>query len=105
MAANYTSCSLDLEHRGWSQDLVAAGFDPTVPAVWIAEGLVMYLSEEGVVNLMREARSISAKGSRLLVMVSQPRCILRRPVISETESHNLWGTALACPALACCIYQ
>jgi O-methyltransferase involved in polyketide biosynthesis len=69
MAATYTSCSLDLEHAGWSAGLLAAGFDPAVPAVWIAEGLVMYLSEAGVLNLMREAASISARGSRLLVMV------------------------------------
>ena len=76
MAASYTSCSLDLEHQGWSEGLLAAGFDPTVPAVWLAEGLVMYLSEEGVLNLLREAGSISAKGSRLLVMVS-PHPFLR----------------------------
>ena len=49
--------------------LVAAGFDPKVPSVWIAEGLVMYITEEGVDNLLREVHAAAAKGSRLLVMV------------------------------------
>ena len=71
-AASYTSLTANLEREGWSAELLAAGFDPAVPSVWIAEGLVMYLSEDAVGNLLREARKVSAGGSRLLVMVRRP---------------------------------
>lgn len=68
-AASYTSLTVNLEKEGWSQELLAAGFDPATPSVWLAEGLVMYLSEAAVGNLLREAHKVSAQGSRLLVMV------------------------------------
>lgn len=68
-AASYSSCDVDLGSKGWTKDLIAAGFDPEVPTVWIAEGLFMYLSEAAVTTLMKEARAVSAKGSRLLIMV------------------------------------
>ncbi len=71
-AASYTSLTVNLEKEGWSEELLASGFDPAVPSVWIAEGLVMYLSEAAVDNLLREAHKVSAKGSRLLVMVRRP---------------------------------
>ncbi|KAK9908943.1 hypothetical protein WJX75_005035 [Coccomyxa subellipsoidea] len=67
-AASYSSCDVDLGSKGWTKDLIAAGFDPEVPTVWIAEGLFMYLSEAAVTTLMKEARAVSAKGSRLLIM-------------------------------------
>ena len=69
-AASYKSLSVDLEERGWSNKLMASGgFNPDLPSVWIAEGLVMYISEEGVDNLLREVHAVAAKGSRLLLMV------------------------------------
>jgi methyltransferase (TIGR00027 family) len=36
----------------WSQDLVAQGFDPNIPTVWLLEGLTMYLSIEDQKKLM-----------------------------------------------------
>lgn len=69
-ASSYASLTFDLEGEGWSKQLVAAGFDPSMPSVWVLEAVVIYMSEEGVDNLLREARSIAAKGSRLLIMVS-----------------------------------
>ena len=68
-AAMYSTCDLDLGSEGWTKDLIAAGFDPNVPTVWIAEGLFMYLTEAAVTALLREARSVSAKRSRFLIMV------------------------------------
>ena len=68
-ASSYASLSFDLEKEGWSSELTAAGFDPTLPSVWVLEAVVIYMTEEGVGNLLREARAIAAKGSRLLVMV------------------------------------
>lgn len=72
LASKHTICDLDLAHSGWTKQLIAAGFDPSLPSVWVAEGLVMYLSDEAVTTLLRELHSVSAPGSRLLVMVRAP---------------------------------
>ena len=69
-AGAYISCSVDLENQNWATGLVAKGFDPEVPTCWILEGLVMYLSPEAVEKLLTGMHSVSATGSRLLVMVT-----------------------------------
>ena len=56
----------------WVTPLVAAGFDPSVPTAWVAEGLVMYLTEEQNDVLLTTVRGLSAPGSRLaLTTLSQ----------------------------------
>lgn len=70
--ARHTNLEVDLEHSGWTKQLSEAGFDPSVPTVWVLEGLVMYLSEEAVTTLLKELRSVSAPGSTVLIMV-RPR--------------------------------
>jgi methyltransferase (TIGR00027 family) len=54
----------DLE-REWAEDLMAAGFDPGQPALWITEGLFYYLEEPAVRHILREISALSAPGSRL----------------------------------------
>lgn len=58
----------DLGAVGWTAALLAAGFDPHKPTVWIAEGLLMYLEELRVPALLREIAEVSAKGSTLVMM-------------------------------------
>ena len=47
----------------WGRDLEAAGFDTSVPTVWLLEGLMMYLSLDDSRTLMREVGRLSATGS------------------------------------------
>ncbi|WP_030740603.1 SAM-dependent methyltransferase [Streptomyces sp. NRRL S-31] len=62
----------------WLPALRQAGFDPARPTLWIAEGLMFFLTEEQVVHLLRTLGSASAPGSRLAVdFVS--RALLRSP--------------------------
>ena len=49
-----------------SEVLIKNSFDPTQRAVWIAEGLLMYLTLERVSSLMRTLKSLSANGSRFV---------------------------------------
>jgi O-methyltransferase involved in polyketide biosynthesis len=44
--------------------LIKNSFDPTQRAVWIAEGLLMYLTLERVSSLMRTLKSLSAPAVR-----------------------------------------
>jgi methyltransferase (TIGR00027 family) len=49
----------------WQSALLAAGFDPTKPSAWIAEGLFGYLPPEAQDRLLDAVTSLSAPGSRL----------------------------------------
>jgi methyltransferase (TIGR00027 family) len=49
-----------------SEALIRSGFEPTQRAVWIAEGLLMYLTPDCVSSLLRTLKSLSAPGSQLV---------------------------------------
>lgn len=49
----------------WPPALAAAGHDPALPTVWIAEGLLIYLPEDAVQLLLERIGTLSAPGSRL----------------------------------------
>ncbi|MFE1910070.1 class I SAM-dependent methyltransferase [Streptomyces anandii] len=49
----------------WPGALAAAGHDPAVPTVWIAEGLLIYLPEDAVDLLMARTGAQPAPGSRM----------------------------------------
>lgn len=51
----------------WSAALLTAGFDPTLPTAWLAEGLLMYLSEADSDQLLASIDILSAPGSRLAI--------------------------------------
>ena len=49
----------------WATALRSAGFDPQVPSVWSAEGLLVYLPEDAQDALFDNITALSAPGSRL----------------------------------------
>jgi methyltransferase (TIGR00027 family) len=49
----------------WPRALMAAGFRGGEPTVWLAEGLLMYLTEEERDRLLDRAGALSSPGSRL----------------------------------------
>ena len=57
----------------WPGALLAAGFEPGRPAVWIAEGLFVYLTQAECEALLADVTALSAPGSRLgLTMAGRP---------------------------------
>ncbi|MGC5052398.1 SAM-dependent methyltransferase [Micromonospora sp. DT48] len=57
----------DLRRETWPQRLLAAGYQPDRPTVWIIEGLLPYLQVEDFTRLIGTVRKMSALGSVLLV--------------------------------------
>jgi len=55
----------DLTGAQWLASLAAAGFNPAAPAVFVAEGLTVYLPEDAVALLLDRTAGIAAPGSRL----------------------------------------
>jgi methyltransferase (TIGR00027 family) len=49
-----------------NEALIKNSFDPTQSTIWIAEGLLMYLTLESVSSLMRTLKSLSAPGSQFV---------------------------------------
>lgn len=51
----------------WPDALCRAGFDPTEPTAWAAEGLLPYLPADGQDLLFERVHELSARGSRVAV--------------------------------------
>ena len=61
---NLRTVAIDLR-EDWPAALKAAGFDPTKPSAWIAEGLFGYLPPEAQDKLLDAITELGAPGSRL----------------------------------------
>ena len=62
--ADLRSVAIDLRDD-WQTALLAAGFDTSKPAAWIAEGLFGYLPPEAQDRLLDSVTTLSAPGSRI----------------------------------------
>jgi methyltransferase (TIGR00027 family) len=56
--------SIDLRDD-WAGALTGAGFDPAAPSVWLAEGLLFYLTNAAETRLIDEVDRLTATGSAL----------------------------------------
>ncbi|MET8541871.1 SAM-dependent methyltransferase [Kitasatospora sp. NPDC004799] len=75
--AERTALPADLLDPGWPERLRAAGFDPARRSVWLAEGLLVYLTPEEAAGLLTAVAGLAAPGSRLLL--EQGRDVSRTP--------------------------
>jgi methyltransferase (TIGR00027 family) len=69
--AAYQAVSIDLR-ADWPTALREAGFDPSTPTAWSAEGLLPYLPAAGQDLLFERIVELSATGSRIAVEALSP---------------------------------
>ncbi|OBJ74294.1 class I SAM-dependent methyltransferase [Mycobacterium sp. 1274756.6] len=69
--AERRTVAIDLR-QDWPAALRAAGFDPTRPTAWSAEGLLGYLPPQAQDSLLDNITALSAPGSRLATESSDP---------------------------------
>jgi methyltransferase (TIGR00027 family) len=67
----YQAVSIDLR-SDWPTALREAGFDPSTPTAWSAEGLLPYLPAAGQDLLFERIVKLSARGSRIAVEALSP---------------------------------
>ncbi|MEV2242454.1 SAM-dependent methyltransferase [Micromonospora sp. NPDC049891] len=67
LACRRVSLGEDLRRETWPQRLLAAGYEPASPTVWIIEGLLPYFQIEDFTRLIGTVRKMSTLGSVLLV--------------------------------------
>ena len=73
-----------------SEALTKSTFDPTQRTVWIAEGLLMYLTLDVVSSLMRTLESLSAPGSQFVFTFMEKQSDGRIRFDSQSKLVNWW---------------
>jgi methyltransferase (TIGR00027 family) len=71
-ARSVTHVAVNFEREDWRTKLLAAGYDESQKAVFVWEGVTMYLTREAI-DLTLESIRRSAAGTRLLATYSTPR--------------------------------
>jgi methyltransferase (TIGR00027 family) len=71
-ACNRVAVAVDLRHD-WSAALQQAGFDPSAPSAWSAEGLMPYLPAAAEELLFERVQGLTAAGSRVAVEALGPK--------------------------------
>lgn len=69
--ATLVNVAVDLR-QDWPEALRQAGFDPSAPTAWSAEGLLPYLPAEAQDLLFERVQALSAPGSRIAVEAFGP---------------------------------
>jgi methyltransferase (TIGR00027 family) len=67
---HYVPC--DFRGTDLTNALTRAGFDPTAPAIWIWEGVTMYLKEAAIDDTLTRLGTLSAKDSLLIATYLTP---------------------------------
>jgi methyltransferase (TIGR00027 family) len=73
-----------------SEALINHSFDPTQRAVWIAEGLFMYLTPDVVSLLMKTSKSLSAPGSQFVFTFMEKQNDARIRFDSQSKLVDWW---------------
>lgn len=60
---NRHAIAADLKDSLWSEMLIKQGYQPSKPSIWLLEGVLYYLNEEEVHNLLTTITTLSVKGS------------------------------------------
>ena len=71
-ACNRVAVPVDLRHD-WPTALQQAGFDPSAPSAWSAEGLMPYLPAAAQELLFERVQGLTATGSRVAVEALGPK--------------------------------
>ncbi|OHV06607.1 SAM-dependent methyltransferase [Mycobacterium talmoniae] len=79
---------IDLRHD-WPTALRRAGFDPSLPTAWIAEGLLPFLPPEAQDRLLDTVTAHSAVGSRLATEIFVPPTHeMMQPITYQWREHG-----------------
>jgi methyltransferase (TIGR00027 family) len=87
--ADLRAVPIDLRHD-WPKALREAGFDASLPAAWIAEGLLAFLPPAAQDRLLDNVAALSAAGSRLAAEI-----FVNAPDADNGQSASLLDSATA----------
>ncbi len=62
---DHRTVAVDMTSPAWETGLIAAGYDPATPSIWLLEGFLYYLTERDADRVLGRITAIMAPGSRL----------------------------------------
>jgi hypothetical protein len=89
-AANVHFAEVDFSAEKWYDKLASVGYDPIIPAIFLWEGVSVYLSEQDVRKTLGEIKAHAATGSRILMDLYSDR-VLTFKGTKTTQEHFLFG--------------
>lgn len=84
---------VDFSADDWTQALVRAGFEPDRPALFLWEGVTMYLSEAAVRQTLRAIKAVAAPGSTIVCDFASERVVTGRYSRAATAAVKSHGGA------------
>jgi len=71
---SYVGTDLSLPGEEWTKELVASGFNPSAPSIWLMEGFTSYLEEQELFSLFRSIQPMCFPGSSFLITwIGEPK--------------------------------
>ncbi|MHC0433279.1 class I SAM-dependent methyltransferase [Streptomyces sp. O3] len=83
---DHRTISADLTEDGWDEQLLAAGYDPGQPSVWLMEGLLYYIPEPDAHQLLDRVQARTAPGSVLAADIAGTKA-----VAGQIDAFARWG--------------
>lgn len=71
--SHVTQVAVDFDHQAFGEALISAGYDPQEKAVFFAEGLLGYVTPDGVDDIFGFVKERSAPGTRFVFSFTQNR--------------------------------
>lgn len=97
LARRRAAVPCDLACRRWAESPRDAGFDPRLPAVFLAEGLLYYLAPRAVGRLLSTAAALAAPGSALALSAVNGAA-LSRARRGRSAARRTWRWSTDAPA-------
>ncbi|QKW07507.1 SAM-dependent methyltransferase [Streptomyces sp. NA04227] len=88
--ADHRTVRADLADPDWGKRLLAAGYDPELPSAWLMEGLLYYLPESAVRQVLAQVRDFTTPGSTVGLDLASVDALS-----GQLDVFNRWG----CPWL------
>jgi methyltransferase (TIGR00027 family) len=90
-----TAVAVDMRDPVWTRELVDAGYDPSLPSVWLLEGLLYYIEEPDVHGILDAVRGVTAPGSRVVADIVNTHALTLPNMRGLLDVFAGWG----CPWL------
>jgi len=84
--------AVDLVAPGWERALIEAGYDPTRASAWLLEGLLYYIEEDQVRQLLRTVCTVTALGTRVACDVVSAVALAAAVMRPLLEIFDAWGS-------------
>jgi methyltransferase (TIGR00027 family) len=92
---DHRTIATDLTSPDWETDLVAAGYDPSTPSIWLLEGLLYYIPQDQAHRILGRVAALQSPGSRIAADIVTAAALTLPDMRGLLDVFARWG----CPWL------